>query len=467
MNKAHEFDFCVLGAGSAGFAAATTARDMGKTVAVVDGTGPLAGLCILRGCMPSKTLLRSAELAHLMKVAPRLGVSPSGVRYDVPAIIERKDRIIGDFADDRVDGIEKFPLFRGSARFIGHSELAVDGRTVRARKFLIATGSVINRPSLPGLADAGYLVSDDILDLKTLPHSVVVLGAGAVSVELAQYLARLGVDTTIVQRSATILSSEDPDVSECLRSALEKDGIRIRTTATLRAAEKTSAGKRVLAEVAGKEVSFEAEEIFVAMGRSPNVDGFDFEAAGVSYDRTGVKVDKHLRTTNPNVFAAGDVTGERELVHVAVYGGQLAAHNAFSLMPKPANYDLQAARAVFTDPQVGIAGLTERQCQKRGIAYAKAAFPFNDLGKAITAELTEGFVKMLAAPDGRILGVAIVGAEASNLIHEAIALVYFGANVRDVLEMPHLHPTLAEIMTYPAEELSERLEHQKHVIVRP
>jgi len=181
----------------------------------------------------------------------------------------------------------------------------------------------------------------------------------------------------------------------------------------------------------------------------------------------GVKIDDYVRTTNPHVYAAGDVTGNMELVHVAVHGGELAAHNAFSSQKHKLNLDLIQARAVFTDPQVGIAGLTERQCTRRGIAYEKAVYPFRELGKAITAELTDGFVKMLADPDGRILGVAIVGAEASNLIHEAIALVYFRAKCDDVLEMPHLHPTLAEIITYPAEELCERLQHERHVVVTP
>ncbi len=458
---------CVLGGGSAGYAAATTAASMGRSVAIVDGEGPLAGLCILRGCMPSKTLLRSAEVAHLMGVAPLLGVTPSGVRIDVPAIIERKRRIIGGFADHRIEGLEKFPLFRGEPRFVGPSELAVGDQKVHAQRFVIATGSTINIPPVPGLSETGYLTSDDVLDLEKLPASVVVLGGGDVAVELAQYLARLGVATTIVQRSATLLSAEDPDVGETLRTWLEKDGIRVLCNAALRRVERRPAGKCVVAEIDGVESRIEAEQIFVALGRRPNVDGFGFEAAGVSYDRNGVAVDEHLRTTNPNIYAAGDVTGLWELVHVAVYGGALAAQNAFSEQQQAIDYDLWAARAVFTDPQVGIAGLTERQCLKRGIAYHKATYPFDDLGKAITAELTAGFVKMLAASDGRILGVAIVGAEASDLIHESIALIYFKARCHDVMEMPHLHPTLAEILTYPAEELCEQIEHQRHVVVTP
>lgn len=467
MKNLHEFDFCVLGAGSGGFAAATTARSLGKSVAVVDGQGPLAGLCILRGCMPSKTLLRSAEIAHLMKVAPVLGVHPSGVRYDVAQIVERKNRIIEGFANYRVDGIKEFPLFLGAPHFVKPDELEVNGQTVRAKRFLVATGSVINVPAVPGLNETGFITSDDVLDLTTLPKSVVVLGGGSVAVELAQYLGRMGTHTTIVQRSATLLSSEDADVGEYLRMALEKDGIKVLTGTTLTFVEKVGQKKRVSFQLAGSDLSVEADEVFVALGRRPNVDGFGFEAAGIAFDHYGVKTDRYLRTSNPRVYAAGDVIGAFELVHVAVYGGQLAARNAFSESPQPINYDRIGARAVFTDPAVGVAGLTERECQQRHIAYEKATFPFADLGKAIATELTEGFIKMLADADGRILGVTIVGAEASDLIHEAIALIYFGAKCHDVMEMPHLHPTLAEIITYPAEELSERIEHQRHAVVTP
>ena len=467
MSGQHAFDLCVLGGGSAGFAGANAARGLGKTAAIVDGTGPLAGLCILRGCMPSKTLIRSAEIAHLMRVAPTLGVTPSGVRIDVPAMVARKRRIIGEFADERIKGLERFPLFRGAPRFIGPAQVQVGDDVISAERFLIATGSHINVPQIDGLAEAGYLTSDDVLELDLLPKTVIVLGGGDVAVELAQYLVRVGVDTTLVQRGARLLSGEDPDVGETLRRALEADGIRVHTGALVHRVERYASGKQVIARTADGELTVESEDIFAALGRRPNVEGFGFDVAGISYDAEGVKIDEYMRTTNPRIFAAGDATGMNELVHVAVYGGALAAANAFSASPRRLNADLWASRAVFTDPQVGIAGLTERQCHERGIPYEVASYPFNELGKAITAELTQGYVKMLAALDGRILGVTIVGAEASDLIHEAIVLVYFGARCHDVMEMPHLHPTLAEIITYPAEELCEKIEHQRYAVVTP
>jgi pyruvate/2-oxoglutarate dehydrogenase complex dihydrolipoamide dehydrogenase (E3) component len=463
----HEFDLCVVGVGSAGYAAAVAARDLGKSVALVDGTGPLGGLCILRGCMPSKTELRSAEVAHLARTADQVGIHVDGVRPDVAAVVERKRRIIEGFADFRVEGIKKFPLFQGAPRFLARDEIGVGDAVIRARKFLVSTGSVIDVPDIPGLRETGFVNSDDVLEMERLPDSFVTLGGGPTACELSQYLHRMGASVTMLQRSRWLLSLEDEDVGESLGAALQRDGIHLTTGVIFKRVERAGSRKRVVAQRGPQEVVVEADEIFMALGRRPNVDGLGLETAGVAHDRHGIKVNEFLQTSNPDIYAAGDVTGSYELVHVAVYEGQLAAHNAFEQAPRPTKYELQHARAVFTDPQVAIAGATERECISRGIEHAVATYPFDDLGKAISANLMEGFIKMIAAPDGKILGVTIVGAEAADLIHEAIALLHFGANVSDIMEMPHLHPTLSEIITYPAEELCERLECVKHVLVRP
>ena len=463
----HEYDLCVLGAGSAGYAAAVAARSMGKSVALADGTQELAGLCILRGCMPSKTILRSAEVAHLARTADRVGIHIDRVQPDPVAVVARKRRIIADFAQDRIKDIERFQLFRGAPRFVNRGELVVGDDVIRARKFLISTGSVISVPGIPGLRETGFVTSDDVLEMEKLPAKITVLGGGSVACELAQYLVRMGCAVTMVQRSRTVLSREDADVGEALGNALVEDGIELFTGTTVVGVDRVGAKKRILAAQSGRDIAVESDEIFLALGRQPNVDGFGFEAAGVAYSENGVAVNEYLQTSNPDIFAAGDVTGNVELVHVAVYEGQLAARNALGATPKAARYELQRARAVFSDPQVAIAGLTERDCRTSGLTFAVSSYPFKELGKAIVADLTQGFIKLLAAPDGRLLGVVIVGAEAADLIHEAIALLYFKANVRDIMEMPHLHPTLAEIITYPAEELAEMLERELHVVVRP
>jgi pyruvate/2-oxoglutarate dehydrogenase complex dihydrolipoamide dehydrogenase (E3) component len=409
--------------------------------------------------MPSKALLRSADVAHIVETAPQVGIMPNGLRADVHALIARKRRIIKSFADERVEGINAFPLFRGAPRFESPGTLLVGEQSISADVFLISTGSLINVPQISGLAETGYLTSDEVLDAASLPQSIVVLGGGAVACELSQYYGRLGVRTTVLQRSHTLLSSEDAEVGEAVRMAFEKENIAVITAVHIDRVERAGNKKRVIAEVDGDTAVYEADEIFVALGRRPNVDGFCFDRAGIDFDHHGVKVDDYLLTSNPHVYAAGDVTGmSRELVHLAVYEGKLAVRNAF--MPhqrKAVDYALHGARAIFTEPQVAVAGKNERECQRQGLACVSAAYPFHDHGKAIIANLTEGFVKMLAAPDGRILGVTYVGAEASDLIQEAVALLYFGATVQDVLEMPHLHPTMAEILSYPAEMLAARV----------
>lgn len=468
MNERRDYDLCVIGAGSAGYAAAATARSLGRSVVIAESRAPLGGLCILRGCMPSKTLLRSAEVANVIERASEFGIAAPPPRVDFAAVMARKRRIIGDFAAYRIEGIERFPLIRGDVRFTSASSIAVDDEAVTADRFIVATGSVADVPPISGLESAGYVTSDEVLELESLPHSVIVLGGGPIAVELAQYLQRLGCRVTMLQRSRTLLSGEDADIGAALRSALEAEGIAISTGVALRAVERSDRRKRVIYESEGDTRSADAEEIFVALGRRPNVDGLRLDLAGVDHSLAGIDVDARLQTSNPKIYAAGDViAGSTQLVHVAVNEGQIAARNALAGEKLSIDYGFYAARAVFTDPQVAVAGLTESECKARGIAFVSASFPFDDLGKAIAIGETKGFIKMLAAPDGTILGVGIIGPDASDLIHEAVALLYFKANVRDVMMMPHLHPTLAEIFTYPAETLCERLEHEQHALVRP
>ncbi len=460
-----EFDFVVVGAGSAGFAAARTARELGKRVAFVD-PGPLAGLCILRGCMPSKTLLRSGELAQLTRESREMGVQATIQGYDWPRMIERKRKIIQGFTDYRVEGIRDFPVFEGPAHFVSGHEIEVAGQRLRAARFLIATGSVIQQPEFPGLTEIGYLTSDQVLEMERPPKDVIVLGGGYVATELGQFLHRMGVPATFIQRSPHLLSAEDHDLGEALGGYFRGEGMAVYTGTVIERAYARNGRKVVSFRHEGRVREVEADEIFFALGRCPNVAGLALEKAGVTFNRYGVSVDGHMRTSNPDIFAAGDVAGRFQLVHVAIYEGEAAARNAFLPQQEKVDYALIAAHTVFTDPQVAVAGYRERDLLAEGRPYLKGSYPFDDLGKAISVGLTKGFVKMLADPhDGRILGVGIIGAEASDLIHESIALMYFKATVHDVLRIPHLHPTLAEIMTYPAEEIAEVMAgHAAHAV---
>ena len=453
------YDLVVIGGGSGGYAAARTARDLGAHVAIAD-VGPLGGLCILRGCMPSKTLIATSDTMHEIRDADALGVGSTEPKVDFRAMIERKRAVIKGFADYRIEGLETFDLYEGAARFLDEHRIAVGDAEIHAKNFVIATGSVIASPVFPGLQETGYIDSDAALDLEKPPSSMIVLGGGYVAVELGQFFSRVGIATTFIIRKRRLLSETDDDVGEGITGYLRDEGIRIVGEATVSRVERAGARKRVIYRKGGEEHAALAEEIFYALGRVPNVEGLGLDVAGVRYHAiTGIEVDASLRSSNPNIFAIGDVTGKYPLVHVAIQQGEIAARNAIRKTRDPIDYSLSKAHTIFSDPQIAVTGESEKELESAGKPYLKATYPFNDHGKAIAIGRTKGFVKMLADPqDGTILGVQILGAEASDLIHEAIVALHFNATVFDFVRIPHLHPTLAEILTYPAEELVVKIE---------
>lgn len=453
-------DLIIVGAGSGGFAAARTARDLGADVALIDH-GPLGGLCILRGCMPSKTLIASSDAVNDMRDAAGLGVHAGGVTIDFPHIMRRKHELIREFADYRIKGLNEFPLYQGPARFLSPHEVAVgDGAVLEARKFIIATGSAVAPPVVPGLAETGYIDSDGALELEDLPESLIVLGGGYIGCELGQFFARMGVKTTIVLRSAHLLSGEDHDIGEGLTSYFRDEGIEVHTeTQIVRVSARD--GRKVAHIVRnGVDGELEAQELLYCLGRVPYFEGLDLDKAGVPcHHISGIETDETMRTCNPDFYAIGDVAGKHMLVHVAIYEGEIAARNALTGAHEKALYGLADAHTVFSDPQVAIAGRTERALQTQGVAYVKGTYDFAEHGKAQCINKTKGFVKILAdARDGTILGAAILGPHGSDLIHEMIVAMRYRSTVKDFMAIPHLHPTLAEIWTYPAEECAAKLE---------
>lgn len=457
MNQ--QFDLVVVGAGSGGYAAARTARELGATVALVD-RGPLGGLCILRGCMPSKTLIATGDAAHEIRHSADLGVHAGEPTVDFDAVMARKREIIQGFTDYRVAGIETFPVFHGEAAFESPHRLRVGDDLLEGKSFVVATGSTIVPPIFPGLAETGYIESDEALELAAPPKSLVVLGGGYVGAELGQFYARIGVPTTILIRSNQLLTDEDTDIGEGLTEYFREEGIAVETGARIVRVSLGDDGRKVVHYTQdGVEKSAAAHEIFYALGRIPAIAGLNLEAAGVAYHAvTGVVIDDSMRTSQQHIFAVGDVTGRFALVHIAIQQGELAARNAISGAHEQVDYSVSKTHTVFTDPQVAIAGETEKELERSKTPYVVASYPFNDLGKAISIGKTKGFVKMMADPnDGRILGAAILGPNGSDLIHEIIVALYYRSTVFDFVKIPHLHPTLAEIWTYPAEELVEKI----------
>lgn len=450
-----EHGVVVVGAGSGGYAAARTARDFGCDVALVDH-GPLGGLCILRGCMPSKALLASSDALFRAREGAALGFRVGDVRVDMPFIAARKRRLVREFADYRIEGIEKFPLYTGHARFLSPHELAVGDEVVlTAESFVIATGSRIGVPPIPGLAQAGAIDTDALLELEAVGDSAIVLGGGYTACELGQFLSRMGAKTTMLIRSGHLLTDADDDIGDALTGYYREEGIDVIARAQILAVEDRGSRRCVRFVAEGREREVEAAMLFNALGRVPNVDGLDLERAGVRYDAGGVAVDARLRTNVPSIYAIGDVTGEYMLVHVAIYQGEVAARNICAGANEAADYTLMSAHTVFSDPQVAVVGATEKSLRAAGTEFCVGRYDFAEHGKAMCLNETKGFVKMLGAPSsGRILGAAVIGPQGSELIHEVIVAMHYGATVDDFMRIPHLHPTLAEIWTYPAESIA-------------
>jgi pyruvate/2-oxoglutarate dehydrogenase complex dihydrolipoamide dehydrogenase (E3) component len=454
-----DFDVAVVGAGSAGYAAARTLAAGGWKVAVVDGASELGGLCILRGCMPTKALLHAAELRQAFRHAEAWGIAASQVDVDVARLFDRKDVLIAEFARYRREQLEggAFELIRGRAHFTGPHTLEIQGhRSIRARHFILATGSFIAPPPLEALRHAGYLSSDSALQITRIPESLVVLGGGAVALEFAQFFSRMGSLVSLVQRSPNILSGFDHDVADELEMALDREGIQIFTDTRLQDIRRRGQEKEVVFEEAGREVVLAAEEIFHGLGRRPATEGLGLENAGVRLRPSGhIETDACQRTTAPHIFAAGDCCGPHEVVHIAIQQAEIAAKNLLHAAVPVALDDRMLTQVVFTDPGVAVTGLTEREAAERHIAIRTAKYPFNDHGKSMILGCQDGFVKLIvAAGSGEILGGACVGPQAGELIHEVTVAIAARLSAAQFAAIPHYHPTLAEIWTYPAEELA-------------
>ncbi|MCY3955201.1 MAG: dihydrolipoyl dehydrogenase [Nitrospira sp.] len=459
-------DVVIIGGGSAGYAAARTAHDEGADAGIIDH-GPLGGLCILRGCMPTKTILRSSDVMSLMNRAEEFGLKPVSARADLSAIISRKARLIGEFADDRIQALKdsRFTLYEERAEFVSPHEIQAGPHKLTAKAFIISTGSVVTRVPIPGLEEVGYLTSDEALELRDVPRSMIVLGGGPVALELAQFFQRIGTSVTLIQRSTHVMSQGDEDLARPVEARFREEGMTVLTNTRLHRFTQNGTQKVAHLTHEGKEKTVSAEVILQALGRRPNVDGLNLEAARIEVRQDKIAVDDTMRTNQPHIYAVGDVNGLHEIVHIAIQQGEIAGWNAVHSQDSPRRYDNRLkAQVVFTDPQIAGVGLNEKECRSRKIPYRVASYPFDDHGKSLTLGETHGHVKLLASPEnGEIFGAHIVGPEAAELIHELIAVMYYRGTVHDLARIPHYHPTLAEIVTYPAEELAGQLTSESTV----
>jgi dihydrolipoamide dehydrogenase len=459
--KSFEFDVAVIGGGSGGYAAARTAAAKGLKTVVIEGAQEVGGLCILRGCMPTKALLYAAEVLHLARHPDTWGIRTEDVSFNLTQVMARKNALIQGFADYRRQQLEhgKFKFIRATARFADPHTLELStGTCLTARAFVIATGSTLAPSPLPALNDLNCLNSDTALQLTRLPKSLLVLGGGAVAVEFAQFFARFGVRVTLIQRSPHVLHEFDSDAAAELETVFRREGITLYTGTRLLDARLSGGLKEVVFEHAGQTLRARADEVFYALGRVPNIRNLGLEKVGVEVEYERIVTDHHMETTVPHIYAVGDCTGLHEIVHIAVQQGETAGYNlAHPAGKRRMDYRL-LTEVIFTDPQVAVVGLTEKRAHVRNILYQVAKYPFSDHGKSLIMEAKDGFVKLLADPaTGEILGGCCVGPSGGELIHEIVAAMHKRMTVRELADMPHYHPTLAEIWTYPAEELADKI----------
>jgi pyruvate/2-oxoglutarate dehydrogenase complex dihydrolipoamide dehydrogenase (E3) component len=459
--NAHTYDVCILGGGSAGYAAARTTAVAGLRTVIVEGGKEVGGLCILRGCMPTKALLYAAEVHHLARHPQIFGVEPGAVRFDFAKVMARKNLLIKGFADYRHDQLKdgRFTFVRANARFTDGHTLALDnGQAISAEHFVISTGSSVAPSPMPVLDQIGYLTSDSALKLESLPKSLIVLGGGSVALEFAQFFSRFGVKVTVIQRSPHVLHEVDADAAAVIETVFRREGIEVITGTKLLDTTRSGAAKTVTFLCSEQKRSVTADEIFFGLGRIPNTAPLNLDVIGVKTEWGRIVTNERMRTSIPNIYAAGDCTGPYEIVHIAVQQGEIAGHNiANPAEPRSIDYRLRAA-VVFTEPQIATVGLTEKEAKARQVAYLTASYPFNDHGKSLIMNAVDGFVKLLCDPvTGEIIGGACVGPMGGELIHEIIAAMHKRMTVRELAAMPHYHPTLAEIWTYPAEELAGQI----------
>jgi pyruvate/2-oxoglutarate dehydrogenase complex dihydrolipoamide dehydrogenase (E3) component len=457
-SSAFDFDVAIIGGGSGGYAAARTTSAAGLKTVVIEGGEEVGGLCILRGCMPTKALLYAAEVGHLARRAATWGVRASDVAFDFAAVMARKRRLVDDFAGHRAQQLRegKFEFIRAQARFTDpHTLVLSNGATLTAGGFVISSGSIVSPPPLPQLANLGCLTSDTALTLTQPPKSLIVLGGGPIAVEFAQFFARCDVRVTLIQRGAHLLKSFDTDASAALEKVLAREGIELFTGTKLLEARREGAEKVVGFEHQGQRRQARAEDILFALGRSPNTASLDLRQAGVATERGRITTNARLQTSAAHIYAAGDCTGPYEIVHIAIQQGEIAGHNlSHPERPRGIDYRLLLS-VVFTEPQVATVGLTEQEARARGIEYHAASYPFNDHGKSMIMEALDGFVKLLCHPQtGEILGGGCVGPVGGELIHPIVIAMAKRMTVQELAATPHYHPTLAEIWTYPSEELA-------------
>jgi mercuric reductase len=443
-----DYDLMIIGGGSAAFAAAIKGAELGANVAIVEG-GAIGGTCVNIGCVPSKTLIKAAELCYRSAYPKFEGLTACPPPSDWQRVIEQKDELVAALRQGKyINVMDVYPnitLIRGWAKLAGGRQVSVNGTSYTPGKIIIATGSRPWAPPIPGLKEAGYLDSTDALSLPVLPMSLLIIGAGAIGLELGQLFSRFGVRVMILEGGPNVAGAEEPEIGRALTEYLEGEKIRVCTGVKIKSVERVNGEYRVQAEINGQPETCTAEQLMIATGRRPNTSDLGLEEAGVHIGTRGeILVNEHLQTANPDIYAAGDCIGDPMYVYVAAYAGGMAAENALTGAGRID--DLSALpHVIFTDPQVASVGLTEAQAGEKRFKVKTSVLHLKDVPRALAARDTRGLIKLVAEEGtGRLLGAHILADEAGEVIQEATLAIRFGLTVKDIVETFHPYLTMVE-----------------------
>ena len=438
-----QYDLTVIGGGSGGLTAARIAASLGAHVLLIDKK-ELGGDCLYYGCVPSKSLIHVARVVKEAKEAIHIGLTSSSSEVDMAKVSQYIQGVIKHVSDAEKVYVEDVTVQLGEVAFQSPTELRLNGDIVTSRSTIIATGSHPSVPDIEGLAESGYFTNEDLFDLNNLPASMIVVGGGPIGVEMSQAFARLGTQVTILGRANRLLPKEDPDASALLAQVFASEGIHIALNTTLLKVERQGDRKVVTAKQGEQSVTFEADTLLIALGRTPNVEKLELENASVSTNERGIIVDDYLQTSTPNILAIGDVIGGYLFTHVAAYQAGVAARNA--LLPvgkKKVDYRV-VPWCTFTDPEVARVGFTLNEAKEQHKDAHEEVFPYAEIDRAQAENATTGFIKLiLAGKKDEIVGVHIVGERAGELLGEATLAMQHHMTINDLYNTIHAYPTLS------------------------
>jgi len=445
----YEYDIGIIGGGAAGLTTASGAAQLGAKVILIEQEDRLGGDCLHYGCVPSKTLIKSAHVYHQMKRGPEFGLP----KVDVPPVEFRQ---VADRIRSVVDTIQKHDseerfcslgakVVFGRPRFVDEHAVQVNGTPISAAKWVIATGSSPVVPAIPGLADTPHLTNREIFYMDMLPGSMIMLGAGPIGIEMAQAFHRLGTRVTVVDRSPRILGKEDKDMADAVMQIMANEGVQFVLEASIEQVDQSNGQARVtITDNTGKQGQISADALLVAMGRSPNTGELGLEDIDIPVERTGIPVDSRLRTRHTHIYAAGDVNGGFQFTHAAGYEGGIVIANAVFRLPRKVNYTW-LPWVTYTDPELASIGMNETMAKKAGIDYAVFTEAFKDNDRALAEGESQGKIKLLLDEKEKPIGVQILGPGAGNLISEWVAAFNGNVKLSTLAGAIHPYPTIGEI----------------------